>query len=100
MSVLDAAALLAQAQTETGLSDFGDDSLPERVGVLIGKFREAGMGAAGEQIGADVALGLLRQGGGVVTDALFVIDLPDLGGAQRLRDADVTVTALLDFAGH
>ena len=49
---------------------------------------------------AVAALNLLRQAGGVVTDALFVIDLPELGGAQRLRDADVTVTALLDFAGH
>ncbi len=61
MSVLDAEAMLAQASAETGLSDFGDDTLPERFGILIGKFREAGMDADGERIAADVALGLLRQ---------------------------------------
>jgi adenine phosphoribosyltransferase len=43
---------------------------------------------------------LLREAGAVVTHAFFVIDLPDLGGAQRLRDAGVTVDALMDFPGH
>ena len=43
---------------------------------------------------------LLRQAGGVVDHALFVIDLPDLGGATRLRAAGVQVEALMDFAGH
>lgn len=42
---------------------------------------------------------LLRQAGGVVESALFVIDLPDLGGADRLRDAGVDVSALMDFEG-
>lgn len=46
------------------------------------------------------AAGLLRQAGASVHLALFVIDLPDLGGAQRLRDAGVTVDALMDFPGH
>jgi adenine phosphoribosyltransferase len=43
---------------------------------------------------------LLRRGGAVVVGAGFVIDLPDLGGAQRLRDAGVAVAALVDFPGH
>jgi adenine phosphoribosyltransferase len=43
---------------------------------------------------------LLRRAGGVVEHALFVIDLPDLGGADALRAAGVTVDALLDFPGH
>lgn len=43
---------------------------------------------------------LLREAGAVVTHAFFVIDLPDLGGAQRLREAGVTVDALTDFPGH
>lgn len=46
------------------------------------------------------AADLLRQAGAAVDLALFVIDLPDLGGAQRLRDAGVTVDALMDFPGH
>ena len=43
---------------------------------------------------------LLRKAGATVEHALFVIDLPDLGGARRLRDADLQVTALMDFPGH
>ncbi|WP_095012444.1 adenine phosphoribosyltransferase [Tsuneonella mangrovi] len=42
---------------------------------------------------------LLRQAGAVVDRALFVIDLPDLGGAARLREAGVEVDALIDFEG-
>jgi len=43
---------------------------------------------------------LLRQAGATVEDALFVIDLPDLGGAERLREAGLRVDALVDFPGH
>jgi adenine phosphoribosyltransferase len=43
---------------------------------------------------------LLRQAGALVEQALFVIDLPDLGGAARLREAGLKVEALMDFPGH
>jgi adenine phosphoribosyltransferase len=43
---------------------------------------------------------LLRQAGAVVEQALFVIDLPDLGGADALRAAGVSAEALIDFPGH
>lgn len=43
---------------------------------------------------------LLQQAGAVVEQALFVIDLPELGGAERLRQAGVTVDALMAFEGH
>lgn len=43
---------------------------------------------------------LLRQAGAVVEQALFVIDLPDLGGADRLREVGMKVDALMDFPGH
>jgi len=43
---------------------------------------------------------LLRQAGATVEHALFVIDLPDLGGADALRDAGIAAQALLDFPGH
>lgn len=43
---------------------------------------------------------LLRQAGAVVEQALFVIDLPELGGADRLRQAGITVDALMAFDGH
>ncbi|MEP0392941.1 MAG: adenine phosphoribosyltransferase [Erythrobacter sp.] len=42
---------------------------------------------------------LLREAGAAIEDALFVIDLPDLGGADRLRAAGVNVCALMDFEG-
>lgn len=43
---------------------------------------------------------LLRRAGGRLDHALFVIDLPDLGGADRLRGEGLTVASLLDFPGH
>lgn len=42
---------------------------------------------------------LLRKAGAQVTHALFVIDLPDLGGAERLRQAGITVASLMAFEG-
>ena len=43
---------------------------------------------------------LLREAGADVVGALFAIDLPDLGGADRLRTAGVAVDSLMTFAGH
>lgn len=43
---------------------------------------------------------LLRMAGAQVTHALFVIDLPELGGADRLRAAGVNVNALMAFEGE
>ncbi|AKM09732.1 adenine phosphoribosyltransferase [Croceicoccus naphthovorans] len=46
------------------------------------------------------AVELLRQRGARVNQALFVIDLPDLGGAERLREKDVAPHALIAFEGE
>ena len=46
------------------------------------------------------AVQLLRKAGASVEQALFVIDLPALGGADRLRHAGIHVDALMDFPGH
>ena len=46
------------------------------------------------------AASLLRKAGATVDHALFVIDLPDLTGADKLREAGVTVEVLMHFAGH
>ena len=43
---------------------------------------------------------LLRGAGAVVTQAAFAIDLPELGGAQGLRDAGITPHSLMAFAAH
>ncbi|MBI1402866.1 MAG: adenine phosphoribosyltransferase [Porphyrobacter sp.] len=42
---------------------------------------------------------LLRMAGAQVSHALFVIDLPDLGGAERLRAAGIAVSTLMEFEG-
>ena len=42
---------------------------------------------------------LLRRAGARVENALFVIDLPDLGGARKLREVDISVGTLLHFDG-
>ncbi len=42
---------------------------------------------------------LLRSQGAIVDQALFIVDLPDLGGAQKLIAAGVKSTALMGFAG-
>lgn len=49
---------------------------------------------------AVAAAQLLRQAGAVAETALFVIDLPELGGADRLRAAGVAVDAVMAFSGH
>lgn len=43
---------------------------------------------------------LIRKAGGIVQDAAFVIDLPDLGGKQKLTEMGVNCFTLVDFAGH
>jgi adenine phosphoribosyltransferase len=49
---------------------------------------------------AIAAVGLLRRTGASVTRAAFVIDLPALGGAARLAEEGVEVSALMAFDGH
>jgi adenine phosphoribosyltransferase len=49
---------------------------------------------------AEGAVKLLRQMGAEVLAACFVIDLPELGGAAKLRAMDVPVRTLVSFEGH
>ena len=49
---------------------------------------------------AEGAVKLLRQIGANVVAACFIIDLPDLGGADKLRKLDVPVRTLIAFGGH
>ncbi|QUJ66566.1 adenine phosphoribosyltransferase [Photobacterium sp. GJ3] len=43
---------------------------------------------------------LVRRLGGIVEDAAFVINLPEIGGQQRLRDLGLNVFSICDFDGH
>jgi adenine phosphoribosyltransferase len=49
---------------------------------------------------AVAAVELLRKGGAEVVAAAFVVDLPELGGAERLSALGVPVSALVAFEGH
>ena len=49
---------------------------------------------------AMAAIQLLQNAGAEVVAAGFVIDLPELGGADRLRAADIPVSSLIAFEGH
>jgi adenine phosphoribosyltransferase len=49
---------------------------------------------------AEAAIKLLRQAGADVVAACFVVDLPELGGADRIRGMGVPVSTLVAFEGH
>jgi adenine phosphoribosyltransferase len=49
---------------------------------------------------AEGAVKLLRQMGAEIVAACFIIDLPELGGADKLRKLDVPVRTLIAFEGH
>ena len=46
------------------------------------------------------AIKLLERAGAKVIGCLFVIDLPELGGADKIRALGKEVTALVSFEGH
>jgi len=46
------------------------------------------------------AVQLLKEAGAQIMGACFVVDLPELGGADKLRAAGVPVSTLVAFAGH
>ncbi|HEX8827479.1 MAG TPA: phosphoribosyltransferase family protein, partial [Xanthobacteraceae bacterium] len=49
---------------------------------------------------AEAAVKLLKQIGAEVLAACFVIDLPELGGAEKIRKLGVPVRTLVSFEGH
>jgi len=49
---------------------------------------------------ARAAVRLLRKAGAIVQQAQFLVDLPDLGGADALRSDGIAVSALVAFPGH
>jgi adenine phosphoribosyltransferase len=49
---------------------------------------------------AEAAMELIRRAGGEVIGAAFIIDLPELGGVERLRAQGISVHTLVAFEGH
>jgi Sulfotransferase family len=58
---LNAAALLASASAETGLSDYGDPTLPQRFTVAVDRLNALGMDDAGVAAAAEVCRWLLTS---------------------------------------
>jgi adenine phosphoribosyltransferase len=49
---------------------------------------------------AEAAVKLLQQIGAQVVAACFIVDLPDLGGAEKIKKLGVPVRTLVSFGGH
>ena len=49
---------------------------------------------------AAAAIDLVHDTGASVVAAAFIVDLPDLGGSDRLRERGVKLHTLVDFEGH
>ena len=81
---------------EYGLDEMemhADAILPDERVILVDDLIATGGTAEG-------AVKLMRQIGANVVAACFIIDLPDLGGAAKLRKLEVPVRTLLTFEGH
>ena len=48
---------------------------------------------------AMAGINLITRAGGVVKQALFIVDLPDLGGTRKLKAAGIKVQSLIGFDG-
>lgn len=81
--------------------EYGTDRLELHVGAVLPGHRALIVDDLIATGGTALAcVNLLREAGAEVVGALFAIDLPDLGGADRLRAAGVRVNSLMAFAGH
>ncbi|CAN5652597.1 sulfotransferase [soil metagenome] len=59
--LLDAVKILVDAKSATGLSDWGDPTLPERFGIAVEHLNASGMDESGRQRAAEVCHGLLTS---------------------------------------
>ena len=48
---------------------------------------------------AMAGINLITRAGGVVKQALFIVDLPDLGGTRKLKAAGIKMQSLIGFDG-
>jgi adenine phosphoribosyltransferase len=49
---------------------------------------------------AEAAVKLIHQVGGHIVGTAFIIDLPDLGGSEKLKAMNIPILALTSFEGH
>ncbi len=81
--------------------EYGTDRLELHVGAVLPGHRALIVDDLTATGGTALAcVNLLREAGAEVVGAVFAIDLPDLGGADRLRAEGVMVSSLMAFEGH
>ncbi|MEP6784251.1 MAG: adenine phosphoribosyltransferase [Sphingomonadales bacterium] len=81
--------------------EYGTDRLELHVGAVLPGHRAFIIDDLIATGGTALAcVNLLRAAGADVVGAAFAIDLPDLGGADRLRAEGVLVDSLMAFGGH
>ena len=81
--------------------EYGVDTIESHTGVIDARHKVLMVDDLIATGGTAVAaVSLLRRTGAEVGHAGFVIDLFDLGGADKLRAMDVNVFKLIDFEGH
>ncbi len=81
--------------------EYGTDRLELHVGAVLPGHRALIVDDLIATGGTALAcVNLLREAGAEVVGAIFAIGLPDLGGADRLRDAGIPVQSLMAFSGH
>lgn len=61
MTILDSDVLIADAKESTGLTDFGDDTLPERVALVVERLNSADLDETGSRAAALTINGLLTS---------------------------------------
>jgi adenine phosphoribosyltransferase len=49
---------------------------------------------------ADAAARLIERSGGTIVGATFIVDLPEIGGMQKLKQRGIACNALVAFEGH
>ena len=106
---LDAAEMLARAEAATGLSDYGDPTLPQRFGLAVELLNGVGLDASGRRQAADVCHWLLTSrleffedrnrypiAGEVIERPMFVTGEPRSGTTlmHALMSVDPTARAL------
>ena len=80
--------------------EYGTDRLELHVGAVLPGHRALIVDDLIATGGTAMAcVSLLREAGAEVAGAIFAIDLPDLGGADRLRAEGVPVESLMAFGG-
>jgi adenine phosphoribosyltransferase len=93
---LPASVYSEQYELEYGIDELEihTDAMPAGARVLLADDLIATGGTA------RAAASLIGRAGGRLVAATFVIDLPDLGGAAKLRDMGLHVHTVMGFEGH